>query len=505
MGYAVIHTRATSGMDAPRIRVEVHLANGLPAFHLVGLAETAVKEARERVRGALINSGFEFPARRITVNLAPADIPKVGGRYDLAIALGILVAAGQLEQGQFDHVECAGELSLNGEICRVSGVLPAAIGCRNTCHCFILPKANVADISVIEDLHYIAVSSLLDAFLHFSGRQVLTAHYAQPAHNAAILTTPQWDDIIGQQQAKRALTIAAAGKHNLLLVGPPGTGKSLLASRLLALLPPLTPDEALETATLRSLKGEDVSPENWLQRPFRSPHHTCSAVALTGGGSHPAPGEVSLAHNGILFLDELPEYGRRALDVLREPLETGDITISRAAGQVCYPARFQLVAAMNPSPTGDLHDGRTSPDQILRYLNRLSGPLLDRVDLQINVPVPKEYGLAPAISVENDSAIAARDTVASAVNKQLLRQGKPNALLQGQELTEHCELSEQDQAFLKAAAHKLKLSMRVYHRVIKVARTVADIEGTDKIERAHLAEALGYRALDRMINQLSSS
>ena len=313
-----------------------------------------------------------------------------------------------------------------------------------------------------------------------------------------------WDDIIGQTQAKRALTIAAAGSHNLLMVGPQGTGKSLLASRLLALLPPMTEQEALEVASIHSVKGENLNVERFLKRHMRSPHHTSSAVALTGGGSQPVPGEISLAHNGVLFLDELQEFGRRALDVLREPLETGDVHISRAMASATYPANFQLIAAMNPSPTGDIDDNRLTPQQQLSYLNRLSGPLLDRIDIQVEVPRLASYDLSPPVNSESDSMLDARDRVLRAREVQLLRQGKPNAQLAAGELADLCQLTDSDLRFLQAAAKQLNLSMRVFHRTLKVARTLADLSEQPTVTRAHLAEALGYRALDTLIKQLSS-
>ncbi|GGF63668.1 YifB family Mg chelatase-like AAA ATPase [Alteromonas lipolytica] len=503
MGMGIVYTRGAAGINAPKVKVEVHLSNGLPSFKLVGLAETAVQEAKERVRSALINSGFEYPARRITVNLAPADIPKSGGRYDLAIALGILIAMGLIEQKQLEQTEVAGELSLNGDIRPVSGLLPVAMSCATEQHTLLIPQGNEAEIQLIEALSYITPDTLLSAFLHFSGQQILTLRHTENA----ITTTPpapRWDDIIGQQQAKRALTIAAAGSHNLLMVGPAGTGKSLLASRLVGLLPPLTHQQALATAALYSIKGEQRNTADWLTPPFRSPHHTSSAIAITGGGAHPQPGEVSLAHNGVLFLDELPEFGRQALDVLREPLETGDICLSRASGQAKYPARFQLLTAMNPSPTGDIDDGRSTSQQIQRYLSKLSGPLLDRIDIQIEVRRPDSYAFAQT-SQTDDSAIEAKARVMEAYARQQARQGKSNASLSVAELSIHCPMNSDTEEFLQRAATKLKLSMRVFHRTIKVARTIADLNNERQISTDHIGEALGYRALDNLIRQFNSS
>lgn len=503
MGLGIVYTRAATGIDSPRIKVEVHLSNGLPSFKLVGLAETAVQEARERVRSALINCGFEFPGRRITVNLAPADIPKSGGRYDLAIALGLLIAQGLLPQQALDHYEVIGELGLNGQLRPVSGLLPAAMRCADDEHLMMLPCDNTQDIQLVDGLRYLPVDSLMQVFLHLSKQKPLQISTAQ-CDVAYAQLSPKWDDIIGQQQAKRALTIAAAGKHNLLMVGPAGTGKSLLASRLVQLLPPLTHEQALEAAALYSIKGESRDSANWYTPPFRSPHHTSSAIALTGGGTHPSPGEVSLAHNGVLFLDELPEFGRQALDVLREPLETGDICLSRVSGQARYPANFQFLAAMNPSPTGDINDGRSTPQQVQRYLSRLSGPLLDRIDLQIEVRKPEQYSLATPPSGE-DSAIAAKVQVERAMQRQLTRQQKANAELSVAELTEHCKLDDESFTFLSRAATKLNLSMRVFHRTIKVSRTIADLDGAESITHRHIAEALGYRALDTLIRQFNTS
>ena len=504
MSVASVLTFAGQGMAAPQVTVEVHLANGLPAFQLVGMAETSVKEARERVRSALINSGFEFPAKRITVNLAPAEIPKLGGRYDLPIAIGVLVACGVLPATCLFRYAFVGELGLNGELKPVKGIIPVLLACEAHESELVLPATNDAEAQLVEGIKRYPATTLLDVFHHLTGDVPLDAGqcWHQQKHNTQ--TPLQWDDIVGQEQAKRALIVAAAGSHNLLMLGPPGTGKSLLASRLLGLLPPLDQDEAMAVAAIRSVKGEPVVQQGIYQRPFRSPHHTASTAALIGGGTQPTPGEVSLAHCGVLFLDELPEFGRRTLDVLREPLETGDVHISRASAQVCYPARFQLLAAMNPSPTGDTHDNRCTPQQQLRYLNRLSGPLLDRIDIQIEVPRLREFVLhKPATNKACDSQQKARDAVLQAREIQQARQGKTNANLSSSELAEYCKLSTSDLSFVQHAAESLKLSMRTFHRTLKVSRTLADLDNSDAVTRAHLAEALGYRALDTLINQLS--
>lgn len=504
MSVASVITFAGQGMSAPQITVEIHLANGLPAFQLVGMAETSVKEARERVRSALINSGFEFPAKRITVNLAPAEIPKAGGRYDLPIAIGVLVACGVLPPTSLSRFAFVGELGLNGELKPVKGIIPVLLACDANQNEVILPAANDAEAQLVEGVRRFPATTLLDVFHHLTGDVPLTTGQIWRSRAGADATLLQWDDIVGQEQAKRALMVAAAGGHNLLMLGPPGTGKSLLASRLLGLLPPLDQDEAMAVAAIRSVKGEPVVQQGFYQRPFRSPHHTASTAALIGGGTQPTPGEVSLAHCGVLFLDELPEFGRRTLDVLREPLETGDVHISRASAQVCFPARFQLLAAMNPSPTGDTDDNRCTPQQQLRYLNRLSGPLLDRIDIQIEVPRLKSFVLnSPKPDARQDSQIAAREAVWQARAKQQERQGKTNAALGSGELAEHCKLSASDLSFVQHAAESLKLSMRTFHRTLKVARTLADLDNDDAVTRAHLAEALGYRALDTLINQLS--
>ncbi len=504
MGLALVTTYAGQGITALPVTVEVHLANGLPAFGLVGMAETSVKEARERVRSALITCGFEFPAKRITVNLAPADVSKAGGRYDLPIAIGILAAAGYLTQEQLAGHTLLGELSLNGELKPVQGVIPALIASAAQDCALIYPGENDIEACLVKQATRLPAFDLLAVFQHLSGEKALAPSPPMPAGKPACQPL-QWDDIIGQQQAKRALQVAAAGRHNLLMVGPQGTGKSLLASRLMALLPPLDETEALQVASLLSLCGEPVSPRTFLQRPFRSPHHTCSAAALTGGGSIPMPGEVSLAHHGVLFLDELPEFGRRALDVLREPLENGDVHIARAGGRAVFPARFQLIAAMNPSPTGDIDDHRITPQQQLHYLNRLSGPLLDRIDIQIEVPRQREYLLSATDTRQPDSMIQARQAVLSASDRQLARQGKPNARLTPAQLKNVCQLARADLTFLQQAAVKLQLSMRVFHRTLKVSRTLADLDDAECVSRQHLAEALGYRALDTLIHQLSAT
>ncbi|EMB4325608.1 YifB family Mg chelatase-like AAA ATPase [Pluralibacter gergoviae] len=501
MSLAIVYTRAALGVNAPPITVEVHISSGLPGLTLVGLPETTVKESRDRVRSAIITSGYEFPAKKITINLAPADLPKEGGRYDLPIAIALLAASEQLKTGNLSQYELIGELALTGALRGVSGAISGAVEAIAAGRRIILPVENGPEAGLLDDARCYVAAHLQEVCAFLEGKAGLdnpVALLPDVRDGEACLS-----EVIGQQQGKRALEITAAGGHNVLLIGPPGTGKTMLAARLPGILPPLSNEEALQSAAIMSLLSASRVQQQWRKRPFRSPHHSASLAAMVGGGSIPLPGEISLAHNGILFLDELPEFERRVLDALREPIESGKVHISRTRAKITYPARFQLIAAMNPSPTGHYQGqhNRCSPEQTMRYLARLSGPFLDRFDLSLEIPLPPA-GLLSQPRTEGERSAEVKKRVIAARDRQMARQGRLNALLGSSQISEYCALRNEDAVWLEETLVRLGLSIRAWQRLLKVSRTIADLAGVEQITRAHLQEALGYRAVERLLAHL---
>ena len=492
MSFAQVYTRSVVGLNAPSVMVEVHLSQGLPAVTMVGLPEAAVRESKDRVRSAIINSGFQFPNRRLTINLAPADLPKDGARLDLPIAIGILAASGQIDETVLAQYEFIGELALNGDLRGIAGALAVSRALKADQRTLIVPKDNADEAVKVEGVKVLQADTLKAVCQHLMNEQQLSQAEHKTSYQSANYML-DLADVKGQHQARRALEIAAAGGHSLLFCGSPGTGKTLMASRLPTILPPLNDHEALEVASIYSIANSDY---DYGTRPFRQVHHTTSAVALVGGGSSPKPGEITLANRGVLFLDEIPEFDRKVLEVLRQPIENKEIVISRANSQVRFPANFQLVAAMNPCPCGYYGDksGRCQcrPEQIKRYQEKLSGPLLDRIDLHITVPALPASDLQSAQRGESSAVV--RERVIQAYQRQQARQGKANNELSPSELDQFAPLGDAESRILAMAQSRLNLSARGYHRVLRVARTIADLAGSGNIQTPHLTEALSYRS-----------